>query len=77
MSLEDGDNDVIEVILVFEKLQYDVCEVFGWFVWEKLARCERFKDLDFKAQNGGFVDNFGFFRVYYFLGVVHLSLSCK
>ena len=32
LSLEDGDNDVTEVVLVFEQLLYDVCEVFGWFV---------------------------------------------
>ena len=63
MSLEDGDNDVTEVVLVFEQLLYDVCEVFGWFVWAKLARFERFKDLDFKAQKWRFMDNSGFLRV--------------
>ena len=40
LSLEDGGNDVTEVILMFEQLLYDVCGVFGWFVWRKLARYE-------------------------------------
>ena len=38
--LEDGDSDVTEVILMFEQLLYGVYEVFGWFVWRKLARYE-------------------------------------
>ena len=38
--MEDGDSDVTEVILMFELLLYDVYEVFGWFVWRKLARYE-------------------------------------
>ena len=36
-SLADGDSDVTKVILMFEQLLYVVCEVFGWFVWRKLA----------------------------------------
>ena len=39
-SLEDDDNEDTEVVLVFEQLIYDVCGVFGWFVWIKLARYE-------------------------------------
>ena len=40
LSLEYGDNDITKVVLVFEQLLYDVCEVFGWFVWGKLATYE-------------------------------------
>ena len=40
LSLEDGESDVTKVILMFEQLLYGVCEVFGWFVWRKLARYE-------------------------------------
>ena len=40
LNLEDGDSDVIEVVFVFEQLLYGVYEVFGWFVWRKLARYE-------------------------------------
>ena len=36
LSLEDGGNDVTELILIFEQLLYGVCEGF--------------KDLDFKTQ---------------------------
>ena len=50
LSLEDGDSDVTEIVLVFEQLLYDLYEVFGWFVWGKLERFLRLKDLDFKAQ---------------------------
>ena len=40
LNLEDSDSDVTEVVFVFEQLLYDVCGVFGWFVWRKLARYE-------------------------------------
>ena len=60
-SLENGDSDVTEVSLVFEQLLYDVYEVFGWFVWGKLAMFLRFKDLDFKAQRWRLYEQFWFF----------------
>lgn len=63
MSLEDSDNVNKKVVLVFEQLLYDVCEVLEWFVWEKLARDERFKDLDFKAQEWKFYGQLWFLRV--------------
>ena len=40
LSLGSDDSDVTEVVFVFEQLLYDVCGVFGWFVWRKLARYE-------------------------------------
>ena len=40
LSLEDGDSNIKEVILMFEEIIYGVCEVFGWFVWRKLTRYE-------------------------------------
>ena len=40
LSLGSDDSDVTKVFLVFEQLLYDVCGVFGWFVWRKLARYE-------------------------------------
>ena len=58
LRLEDSDNDITEVVLVFEQLLYDVCDVFEWFVWAKLARCEMFKDLDFKTQKWRFYGQF-------------------
>ena len=58
LSLDSDDSDVTEVVLVFEQLLYDVYEVFGWFVWGKLAMFLRFKDLDFKAQRWRFYEQF-------------------
>ena len=49
LSLENGDSDVTEVALVLDQLLYDMYEIFGWFVQEKLARFKRFKYQDFKA----------------------------
>ena len=40
LSLGSDDSDVTEVVFVFEQLLYDVCGVFGWFVWRKLTRYE-------------------------------------
>ena len=40
LSLGYDDNDVTEVVLVFEQHIYGLCEVFRWFVWEKLLRYE-------------------------------------
>ena len=59
-SLENS--DVTEVILEFEQLLYDICGVFRWFVYTELARCERFKDLDFKAQEWRFCGQLWFFE---------------
>ena len=40
VSLGCGDNDFTEVVLMFGQLLYEICEVFGWFVWGKLVRYE-------------------------------------
>ena len=64
LSLESGDNDVTEVFLVLEQLLYDVYEVCGWFVWTEMQGLRDLKILVSKLKSGGFVDSYGFFRVW-------------
>ena len=63
LSLEGDDNDVKEVVIVFEQLLYDVYEVCGWFVWTEMQGLRDLKILVSKLKSGGFVDSYGFLRV--------------
>ena len=54
LSLESGDNDVTEVVLVFEQLLYDVYEVCGWFVWTEMQGLRDLKILVSKLKDRDF-----------------------
>ena len=54
LKMVDVDNGVSLAKQVLGSLIHNVYEVFGRFVWKKVARFERFKDLDFKAQKWSF-----------------------
>ena len=43
LSLEDGDNDITEVFLVFGKLLYDVCEGMWMVVLNKYCKVYEFR----------------------------------
>ena len=69
LSLKNS--DITEVVLEFEQLLYDVCGVFGRFFWTELARCKRFKDFDFKAQEWRFCGQLWLFKRMRFSGLVY------